>query len=165
MTQRVVLGWLSVSLLIGFVACQSYPALEKGALTSFPENEATATGNSYEAGTIIMFFYIINETGSDIQVRVLADGVELFLQGIGSQVPSLPGKEVPPLPTPYPAVELKVSMSKDAQQLEVQELLHLGTRATQATFNIAGFSQAPGGFRITIRKDGILLDQDYRPIR
>jgi len=147
------------------VACQSYPVLEERPLVVSSKDQRSVSGGSYEAGTITTFFYIINETGSNIRVRVLADGAELFLQEIGAQVPSEPGKEVPPLPTPYPAVELKVPVNKNAQQLEVQELLHRGTRATQATFNIAGFSQAPGGFRITIRKDGILLNQDYRPIR
>lgn len=136
-------------------------------------NIATAFTNPGEAGEegivvideiTLKFFYLINETGSEVKVRVLADGQELFIQQISAQVTPSPGREAPP-PSPCPAVELKIPVSQNAKELEVQELLHLGTRARQVRFDIVGFSQADAGFRIMIRKNGILLDQDYYPAR
>jgi len=130
----------------------------------------TKPGEAGEEGIVVIdkttlkFFYLVNKTGSEVKVRVLADGHELFIHQISAQVTPSPGKEVPPPPL-YPAVELKIPVSQDAKELEVQELLHLGTRARQATFDIMGFSQADAGFRIMIRKDGILLGQDYYPAR
>ena len=146
--RHVGIRWLSLGLgvLLSLLSCQAYVGKEK---------------------TILTYFYLVNETGQEVKVRVLADGVELFVQRIYAEAPpsSASGFGEAPPPPSYPAVELKVPISSQAKQLEVQELLHLGTRARQATFDIADFSHVDAGFRVVIRKDGILLDQDYLPAR
>jgi hypothetical protein len=111
--------------------------------------------------TQLMFFYLVNQTGKKVQVRVLEDGEELFTQDINAQI-STSGNQAPP-PPEYPAVELKIPVRRGASRLEVQELLHQGTHALQATFDIERFYEKDGGFRVTIREDGILLSQDYYP--
>jgi len=129
-------------------------------------NQMGATGGGDNDETINMFFFLENRTETEIKVRVLADDAELFIAEL--EAPSPPSEEAPiefpPLP-PYPTQELKVPINIAAKQLEVQELLHLGTRARRAVFDITNFAQQEGGFRITIREDGILLNQDYVPIR
>ena len=166
MTRRVMIGLLCLGLLTGLLACQAYlgpedKTLYRGQNKLLDRNEEDETTDFSEDEAFLKFFYIINETGSNAEVRVLADDMELFLQEIGSQVPLSLGKEVPPLLIPNPAVELKVQLNKATQYLVVQDL----QSGAQATFDIAGFSQVDAGFQITIQKDRILLSQDYYPAR
>lgn len=111
-----------------------------------------------ENETILTFFYLVNQSGSEVKIRVLADGQELFVQQLRAHIAPPPVQQAPPSP-PYPAVELKIPIRRDVKQLEV-ELLHLGTRVA---FNIEGFSQVDAGFQIIIWKDKIRLTQDYYP--
>lgn len=166
MTRRVMIGLLCVGLLMGLLACQAYLGPEdktpyRGQNKLLDRNEEGETTDFSEDEAVLKFFCIVNETGRNAEVRVFADGMELFLQEIGSQVPLLPGKELPPLLIPNPAVELKVQLNKDTQYLVVQDL----QSGTQATFDIAGFSQVDAGFQITLQKDRIRLIQDYYPTR
>lgn len=109
---------------------------------------------------VITLFYLENRTGAAVQVRVLADGQELFVRRVGteSQVSAV---AVPP-GGQYPAVEMKISMKTQVRKLEVQEQLFL---RQQKVFDISGYGKAGAGFRIVITRDGILLARDYYPIR
>ena len=111
--------------------------------------------------TALTFFSLANQTGTLVEMRVLADGQELFTQEVTAQVPPSLRWEAPPPPR-YPTIELKVPLKKRTQQLEVQELVPVGMRKT---FAIAGFDRVNAGFRITLRSDGIFLTQDYYPAR
>ena len=99
------------------------------------------------------FFYVVNQTGQDIQVKVSADGEELFIADIGTEV-ELPGG--------YPAKELKVSMNIDTKVIKVQEL----TSGREKEWQIETLtSQVDGGFSIIIKEGDILLEKGYLPIR
>lgn len=133
------------------------------------DNQAVGTMSGEDNGeTINMFFFLENRTDTEVKVRVLADDTELFVEELEAPSPPPSEEEGPielPPPPPYPTLEIKALIDTAAEQLEVQELLHSGTRAREAVFDITDFAQQEGGFRITIREDGILLNQDYYPIR
>ncbi len=112
------------------------------------------------AGEIITFVYIVNQTGAEVHVRAWADGRELFDRRLPATAAPQPG--VVPPPPPYPALELKVAMPRQAGTLEVEEDMILRLRRS---FGIRGFDRIGAGFRITLTHSGIDLSQDYRPIR
>ncbi|HEV8713401.1 MAG TPA: hypothetical protein VGX03_11295 [Candidatus Binatia bacterium] len=114
-----------------------------------------------ETDTVLTLFSLVNQTGTLVKIRALADGQELFTREVPAQAPPSPRLEAPPSP-PSPTIELKVPLKQRTQQLEVQELLPAGMRKT---FTIAGFSRVPAGFRITLQSDAIFLTQDYYPAR
>ena len=107
-----------------------------------------------------VFFYVINETGKPVELRISADGNELFARRVDGEVAPSAGKQVPPRLI-FPALEIKTSLRNDAKQLEV-ELIPPGVRKT---FEIAGFRRSDAGFRIVVGNNNISLTQDYYPIR
>jgi len=107
-----------------------------------------------------VFFYVINETGKPVELRISADGNELFARRVDGEVAPSAGKQVPPRLI-FPALEIKTSLRNDAKQLEV-ELIPPGVRKT---FEIAGFRRSDAGFRIVLSNNNISLTQDYYPIR
>lgn len=109
-------------------------------------------------GTIIMFFFLVNRTGREIQIQVAADGRILFTRTLGVTASSSGSSEV----GEFRPVELKAALPRDARTLEVRELSGLGLRRV---FDITGFAQRQAGFRIVITWEGIMLTQDYLPIR
>lgn len=110
---------------------------------------------------LVTFFYVANQTGADVRVRVWADGRLLFERTLPSTAAPQPG--VVPPPPPYPAAELKVALPRNARTLEVEEDVALKLRRS---FTISGFDRAGMGFRITLtRARGIEVTQDYQPIR
>lgn len=111
--------------------------------------------------TVIVFFYLVNRSGQDAMVRVLADDRGLFVQEIESKQEAPVGAEEAPPPGPYPARELKVPLNRKAKRLEVEEL----NSGMKAQFEITNFIKVDAGFRITIGARQILLDQDYFPVR
>lgn len=113
-----------------------------------------------DGATIIVFFYVANQTGAEIRIRAWANGRELFDQRLPATATPTPG--IVPPPPPYPVMELKVSIPRASRTLEVHEDLVLRARRT---FSIVGFDRSGAGFRVLITPDGIRLSQDYRPIR
>lgn len=109
--------------------------------------------------SVVTFFYVVNQTGREIRVRVTVDGQELFVKVLPATAAPAPGA-VPPT-QPFPALELKVAVNRDARRLEVQAL-ELGIRRS---FDIQGFSRIGSGFRIVITINQIALTQDYYPVR
>lgn len=107
---------------------------------------------------VLTLFYLVNQTGREVTIRVLADGHELLVQQLGARVPSSPEVKTLPLLPPYPAVERKIALPRNTKRLEIEEP-SVGHR----TFEIAGFPEGPG-FRVVIRNDGIVT-HDYYPIR
>lgn len=118
--------------------------------------EATGKETDY-----IVFFYVINLSGKDIEVKALANQKELLHEKIESKVKVPTGGEELPPPGMYPARELKVKMDRETSSLEVQEI----NSGLKATFDIRNFSTKGLGFRITIGEKGISLNQDYLPVR
>lgn len=103
--------------------------------------------------TEMTFFYVVNQTGQDIRVKVLADGEELFIVDIGTTIES---------PGGYPAKELKIPMRKDAKFIKVKESIS----GREQEWEIKTLtSKVDGGFTIIIKEDDILLERGYLPIR
>ncbi len=115
---------------------------------------------SQPPGATLVLFAIVNQTGAIIRVRVLADGQELFVRRLEAEVSHTP-MEVPPVGQ-YPMIELKVPMSMQARELQVEEVAYL---RIHKVFDVTGFHRTGAGFRIVIRQDGIGVSQDYYPVR
>ena len=119
------------------------------------------TGNPQRSQqSAVVFFYLINETGEDVRLKVSVDDDELFVQPLAAHVASAVPKQAPPASL-VPTAELKIELPSAAQQLKV-ELMPAGPRKL---FALAGFPRSNAGFRIIIGKNGISLAQDYYPIR
>ncbi len=108
----------------------------------------------------LVFFHVTNETGKPVELRVSADGNELFARRVDGGVAPSAGKELPPRLI-FPALEIKTSLRNDAKQLEV-ELIPSGVHKT---FDIAGFRRLDAGFRIVVGDNDVSLTQDYYPVR
>ena len=112
--------------------------------------------------TVMKFFRLVNQTGAEIKVQVLADGSELFVKRLEAAVEKSPGI-VHPDEAHYPTLELKIPLSNQARHLSIQESLFLKKRKG---FEIsASPDKAAAGFQIVIGKNGIVVTQDYYPIR
>ncbi len=114
-----------------------------------------------EQGSVYTFFYIINKTGNDIEVRASANNKELFSQKVASKVKTPAEGRVYPPTGEYPTMELKVEVNRGAKTLKVQET----NSGLEASFDITDFSTKGPGFSIMIEGDEISLNQDYYPIR
>jgi hypothetical protein len=123
--------------------------------------EGSGGSKDFLAPPIMTFFYLVNQTATDITVRVSSDGQELFVQRLAARLMPSAGREAPPA-LPYPSAELKIPVPQNAASLEIQELSRFRWRRV---FDIAGFTQAGAGFRVLIRDEGISLSQDYYPMR
>jgi hypothetical protein len=108
----------------------------------------------------LVFFSIINQTGAEIHVRVLADGRKLFSRRVAPMLVDAPGTMPPP--GRFPRVEVKAPLSTATRELVVEELLVLRSHRTIA---IAGFARTDAGFAIVINRSGISVSQDYYPVR
>lgn len=107
--------------------------------------------------SIIVIFVIVNQTGREVRGRVSVDGREVFEHTIPATV-----SDTGSFPRgAYPTVELKASLPQQARQLQVVEV----TSGLRRSVDITGFSRAGAGFRIVIASGGILVTQDYYPIR
>jgi hypothetical protein len=136
--------------------------IETGFQRSCGKRESTEeTSKPTQMDTVITFFYLVNETGKDIKVKVLADDKEVFITEIKSQPPSSAGAQQAAPENGFPARELKVDLSKNTKHLEIQEL---NSNLSQHV-DITNFSQRDGGFRIIARAGKILFSQDYFPVR
>ncbi len=124
------------------------------------ENENNAGGMVYKR-KLIVFIFIVNKTGEDILVRVKVDGKELFTEGISSKFHEISGEVPPPAANQYPAKEIKVDINENANTMEVWEIYS----ERRLIYPIQNFSNQAGGFRITIGKKGIFINQGYLPIR
>lgn len=112
--------------------------------------------------TVMKFFRLVNQTGADIKVQVLADGHELFVKRLEAAVEKSPGI-VHPYEAQFPTLELKIPLSDQARHLSIQESLFLKKRKG---FEISASPDKTGaGFQIVIGKNGIIVTQDYYPIR
>jgi hypothetical protein len=112
--------------------------------------------------TVMKFFRLVNQTGAEIKVQVLADGHELFVKRLGAAVEQSPGI-VHPYEAQYPTLELKIPLSDQARHLSIHESLVLKKRKR---FEISvSPDKAGAGFQIVIGKNGIVVTQDYYPIR
>jgi hypothetical protein len=112
--------------------------------------------------TVMKFFRLVNQTGAEIKVQVLADGHELFVRRFEATVEKSPGI-VHPYEAQYPTLELKIPLNNQARQLSIQESLFLKKRKR---FDISVSPEKAGaGFQIVIGKNGIVVTQDYYPIR
>src|SRR5206468_280839 len=110
--------------------------------------------------TVMKFFRLVNQTGAEIKVQVLADGHELFVKRLEATVEKSPGIVHPDEPL-YPTLELKIPLSNQARQLSIQESLFLKKRKR---FDISVSPDKTGaGFQIVIGKNGIVVTQDYYP--
>lgn len=139
---------LAYSLLVGFAGITS-------------EAIATPLEATGKATDYIVFFYVLNLSGKDIEVKALANQKELLHEKIESKVGAPAGGEEHPPPGIHPARELKVKIDRETSSLEVQEI----NSGLKATFDITNFSTKGLGFRITIEEKGISLNQDYLPVR
>lgn len=110
---------------------------------------------------IIKFFYIVNETGENIKVKVLGDERVIVVQEVGFERDLSSGVIAPPPTGKFPGRELKVAINRDTKIIEIQELNSGKTKK----FDLKNVSKINGGFRITVREDEILLNLDYFPIR
>jgi len=111
--------------------------------------------------TVMKFFYLVNQSGFEVEVRVLGDEKELFVQRMKAKTDDSPGI-THPSNGEYTTVELKVPMNKQAKQLTVQESSHL---KKCKTFDITEAGKESAGFQVIIGKDEITLIQDYYPAR
>jgi hypothetical protein len=112
--------------------------------------------------TAMKFFRLVNQTGAEIKVQVLADGHELFVKRLEAAVEKSPGI-VHPYEAQYPTLELKIPLNNQARQLLIQESLFLKKRKR---FDISVSPEKAGaGFQIVIGKNGIVVTQDYYLIR
>jgi hypothetical protein len=112
--------------------------------------------------TAMKFFRLVNQTGAEIKVQVLADGHELFVKRLEAEVEKSSGI-VHPAEVQYPTLELKIPLSDQARHLSIQESLFLKKRKR---FDISvSPDKAAAGFQIVIGKNGIVVTQDYYPIR
>ena len=125
---------------------------------SFRKNKKTSS----QKEVIMKFFELVNKTGAEIKIRVLADDRELFVRRIQAKVDKSEGI-VHPAQDQYPIVELKISMSSQTKQLLVEECLLL---KKSKTFDVSDSpDKQDAGFRIITSKNGIVVTQDYFPIR
>lgn len=111
--------------------------------------------------TAMKFFYIVNQSRFEVEVRVLADKKELFVQRMKAKKDDSPGITHPSNGKDT-TLELKVPMNKQAKQLTVQESSHL---KKCKTFDITEAGKEGAGFQVIIGKDRIILIQDYYPAR
>ena len=108
------------------------------------------------------FFRLVNRTGAEIKIQVLADGHKLFVKRLEAAVEKSPGI-VHPYEPQYPTLELKIPLNNQARQLSIQESLFLKKRKR---FDISVSPDKTGaGFQIVIGKNRIVVTQDYYPIR
>jgi len=105
----------------------------------------------------VLIFYIVNQTGQEIKVQVLADGKRLFTVKLEAKVEG--SGQVPP-PMGYPAKEVKARVNPLPRVLEIRELISGRVRV----FDITGLD-SKRGFRIVVTAEGIELSRDYLPIR
>jgi hypothetical protein len=122
--------------------------------------ERTTAFNRQE--TVVRFFRLVNQSGAQIKIRVLADGRELFVRRMKAKVDDSSGI-VHPAPVEYPTLELKISMNKDVKLLSVEESQHLKKRKTFAVSDSPGKQDA--GFQIVVSKEKIVVTDDYYPVR
>jgi len=109
----------------------------------------------------IALFYIINQTNREIDVRVLADGEQLFTVRLGPTVISSGEvRELPPRGR-FPAKEVKAWLSSTPKELTVQELLTGRSQKLRLTGSMLGGLRC----KITLTDEGIEITQDYVPIR
>lgn len=101
---------------------------------------------------ILVFFYVVNVSGVDVNVKVLADGREVFWHQLPAKVVRrTEATEVPP-PGDHPAVEVKIRLNRNTRRLEVQEL----NSNRKAKFNVRNFTGATVVFALrssTIRSN------------
>lgn len=112
--------------------------------------------------TAMKIFHVVNQTDAEIKVQALADGHELFVKRLEASVEKSPGI-VHPYEAQYPSLELKIPLAVHARHLSIHESLFLKKRKR---FEISVSPEKAGaGFQIIIGKDGIVVTQDYYPIR
>jgi hypothetical protein len=112
--------------------------------------------------TVVRFFHLVNQSGAEIKIRVLADGEELFVKRMKAKEDD-PAGIVHPAPAQYPTLELKISMGREVKLLSVEESLYLKKRKTFTVSDSPGKKDA--GFQIVVGKEGIAVTDDYYPIR
>lgn len=111
---------------------------------------------------VIKFFRLINKSGMEVKVQVLADGKELFVQRLDARLKPSEGI-VHPATEVYPSAELKASISREAAELMVKETQSL---KKERAFAISRAKEkADAGFQIILNRDGIEVTQDYQPVR
>lgn len=167
MRVMAVAAWLSAVLIPGASAAghagqeQSVSAGSRpGASVDKAAPKKKAKARTQE--TVMKFFRLVNQTGAEVKVQVLADGHELFVQRMEAAVEKSPGI-VHPAEAQFPTLELKIPLDRQARQLSIRESLVLKKRKR---FDIsASPDKADAGFQIVIGKDGIVVTQDYHPIR
>lgn len=113
-------------------------------------------------GTVVRFFHLVNQSGAEIKIRVLADGRELFVRRMEAKVDESPGI-VHPSPVEYPTLELKISMGREVKLLSVEESQYLKKHKTFAVSDSP--DKQDTGFQIVVSKEGIVVTDDYYPIR
>jgi len=135
--------------------------IEGGGLNTGGQGPSPGGSRNQQGQRIITFFYIVNETGQDIKVKVLGDDRVIVVQEVGFERDLSSGVQVAPPPGKYPGRELKVVMDRDTKVFEIQEL----NSGIRKKFDLKGVGRVNGGFRITIRENQIFLNPDYFPIR
>lgn len=107
-------------------------------------------------------FKLVNKSGAEIEILVLADGQELFVRHMQAKTEESPGI-VHPAQEEYPTLELKVPIDKHARKLSVEETIYL---KKSQDFEISESPDREGaGFQIIISKDAIAVSQDYYAAR
>lgn len=108
------------------------------------------------------FFHLVNQSGAEIKIRVLADDRELFVRRMKAKVDDSAGI-VHPAPVESPTLELKISMEREVKLLSVEESRYLKKRKT---FAVSDSPDKQGsGFQIVVSKEGIVVTDDYYPVR
>lgn len=110
---------------------------------------------------VISVFYVVNQSGRDVRLRVLADDREVLALDLPAAAPAPGSARVMPPPGPHPARELKVALPAATEWLEAQEVRSGLTRRV----DVRDFATRGLGFRIIIGASEILIAQDYYPIR
>jgi hypothetical protein len=126
-----------------------------------PETAKSDFPGLRQPDTVITFFYLVNRANRDIRARVRADGREVIDVEIPHQKPPAGATHEAPPPSPYPARELKVSVSPATRRLDIEEV----SSEMREQVDITGFSRGDAGFRIIFEEGQIRLRQDYLPIR
>lgn len=138
--------------------CLSLCLLMGGAIHASCQKKKAGTQRQ---DTVMKFFYLVNQSGVEVEVRVLADEKELFVRRMKAETGDSPGI-IHPSNGKHSTMELKVAMDKQARQLTVQESSHL---KKCKTFDITKSGKEGAGFQVIIGKDEITLIQEYYPAR
>jgi hypothetical protein len=145
-----------------FISCgwNDSTVVQKNKRSINAENEKNQESMGFDR-KLIVFIFMVNQTGEDVLVEVKVDGKKLFTERISAQLPEISGEVPPPATHEYPAKEIKVGIDENAKSLEVWEIYS----ERRLIYPIQNFVYQAGGFRITIGEKGIFIKQDYFPIR